>query len=75
MTSRCICAVIAGSEFVRLEREHQQRQPFSNGHVSEMLDPEIQNHLSAETSVKATMQLFVKFSAGIILDSWTELDR
>ncbi|KAF7115929.1 hypothetical protein RHSIM_RhsimUnG0043400 [Rhododendron simsii] len=73
--ARCICAVIAGSEFVRLEKEHQQRQPFPNGHASEMLDPEIQNHLSAETSVKSSMQLFVKFSAGIILDSWTELDR
>lgn len=75
MSFRCICAVIAGSEFVRLEKEHQQRQPFPNGHASEILDPEIQNHLSAETSVKSTMQLFVKFSAGIILDSWTELDR
>ncbi|KAE9461836.1 hypothetical protein C3L33_06257, partial [Rhododendron williamsianum] len=71
----CICAVIAGSEFVRLEKEHQQRQPFPNGHASEILDLEIQNHLSAETSVKSAMQLFVKFSAGIILDSWTELDR
>ncbi|KAG5516859.1 hypothetical protein RHGRI_037557 [Rhododendron griersonianum] len=71
----CICAVIAGSEFVRLEKEHQQKQPFPNGHASEILDLEIQNHLSAETSVKSAMQLFVKFSAGIILDYWTELDR
>ncbi|GMP71072.1 hypothetical protein CsSME_00029628 [Camellia sinensis var. sinensis] len=73
--ARCICAVIAGSEFVRLEREHQQKQSFSNGHVSETLDPEIHNRLSAETSVKSTMQLFIKFSAGIILDSWNEFNR
>ncbi|CAK9187137.1 unnamed protein product [Ilex paraguariensis] len=73
--ARCICAVIAGSEFVRLEREHQQKQSFSNGHVGEALDREIQNHLSAETSIKSTMQLFVKFSAGIVLDSWNETDR
>ncbi|KAI7999629.1 Protein NAP1 [Camellia lanceoleosa] len=73
--ARCICAVIAGSELVRLEREHQQKQSFSNGHVSETLDPEIHNRLSAETSVKSTMQLFIKFSAGIILDSWNEFNR
>uniref|UniRef100_A0A5B7B7V9 Protein NAP1 n=1 Tax=Davidia involucrata TaxID=16924 RepID=A0A5B7B7V9_DAVIN len=73
--ARCICAVIAGSEFVRLEREHQQKHSFSNGHVGETLDSEIQNRLSAETSIKSTMQLFVKFSAGIILDSWTEVNR
>ncbi|KAK7837626.1 protein nap1 [Quercus suber] len=73
--ARCISAVIAGSEFVRLEREHQQRQSFSNGHVDETLDSEIQSRLSAEASIKSTMQLFVKFSAGIILDSWSETNR
>jgi NCK-associated protein 1 len=67
--------VIAGSEYVRLEREHQQRQSFSNGRVDETLDPEIQSHLSAEASIKSTLQLFVKFSAGIILDSWSETNR
>ncbi|XP_052201269.1 protein NAP1 isoform X2 [Diospyros lotus] len=73
--SRCISAVIAANEFVRLEREHQQKQYFSNGHVTESLDPEIVNRLSAETNVKSAMQLFVKFSAGIILDSWSETNR
>lgn len=72
---RCICSVIAGSEFVRMEREHQQRQSFSNGHVGEPLDTEIPNRLSTETSIKSTMQLFVKISAGIILDSGSEFDR
>ena len=65
----------AGSEFIRLEREHQQRQSFSNGHVSETLAPDIENRLSAKTSVKSIMQLFVKFSAGIILGSWSESNR
>nr|POF14638.1 protein nap1 [Quercus suber] len=73
--ARCISAVIAGSEFVRLERERQQRQSFSNGHVDETLDSEIQSCLSAEASIKSTLQLFVKFSAGIILDSWSETNR
>lgn len=67
--------MIAGSEFVRLEREHQQRQSFSNGHAGEAGDTEIQNRLSAEASIKSTMQLFVRFSAGVILDSWSETNR
>ncbi|KAK9267322.1 hypothetical protein L1049_009746 [Liquidambar formosana] len=75
--ARCISAVFAGSEFVRLEREHQQRQSLSNGHVGDRdtLDPEVQSRLSAEASIKSAMQLFVKFSAGIILDCWSETDR
>ncbi|XP_015884873.1 protein NAP1 isoform X2 [Ziziphus jujuba] len=73
--AKCIGAVIAGSEYVRLEREHQQRKSFSNGHASETLDSEMQSHLSAEASIKSTMQLFVKFSAAIILDSWSEINR
>uniref|UniRef100_A0A2N9GBJ8 Uncharacterized protein n=1 Tax=Fagus sylvatica TaxID=28930 RepID=A0A2N9GBJ8_FAGSY len=68
----CISAVIAGSEFVRFEREHWQRQSFSNGHFGETLDSEIQSRLSAEASIKSTLQLFVKFSTGIIQDSWSE---
>ncbi|KAJ6676282.1 NCK-ASSOCIATED PROTEIN 1 [Salix viminalis] len=56
-------AVIAGSELVRLEREHQQRQQsLSNGHRDEALDPEIHSCLSAEASIKSAMQLFVKFA-------------
>lgn len=73
--ARCISAVIAGSEFVRLEREHQQRQSLSNGHAVDTGDPESQSRLSAEASIKSSMQLFVKFSAGIILDSWSEANR
>ncbi|KAK4399533.1 protein NAP1 [Sesamum angolense] len=72
---RCICAVIAGSEFVRLEREYQQKQSLSNGHITESLEPETQNYMSIEASIKSTMQLFIKFSAGIILDSWSESTR
>ncbi|GLT97127.1 hypothetical protein SLE2022_147090 [Rubroshorea leprosula] len=71
--ARCINAVIAGSEHVRLEREHQQRQLLSNGHVGESLDPDIR--VSAEASIKSAMQLFVKFAAGIMLDSWNETNR
>ncbi|KAK4254685.1 hypothetical protein QN277_010029 [Acacia crassicarpa] len=73
--ARCISAVFAGSEFVRLEREHQQRQSLSNGHASEAMDPEYPSHMSAEGSIKSTMQLFVKLSAEIILDSWSEINR
>ncbi|KAL2473933.1 Protein NAP1 [Forsythia ovata] len=73
--ARCICSVIAGSGFVRLEREYQQKQSLSNGHVTETFDPETQNRLSAEASIKSTMQLFIKFSAGIILESWNESNR
>ncbi|KAL0363743.1 UNVERIFIED_CONTAM: protein NAP1 [Sesamum calycinum] len=73
--ARCICAVIGGSEFVRLEREYQQKQSLSNGHITESLEPETQNYMSIEASIKSTMQLFIKFSAGIILDSWSESTR
>ncbi|KAI9381541.1 hypothetical protein POPTR_015G124500v4 [Populus trichocarpa] len=74
--ARCMSAVIAGSELVRLEREHQQRQQsLSNGHLDEALDPEIHSRLSAEASIKSAMQLFVKFATGIVLDSWSEANR
>lgn len=67
--------MIAGREYVRLEREHQQRRSLSNGHVSETLDPELQSRGSAEASIKSAMQVFVKFAAGIVLDSWSEANR
>ncbi|CAA3011101.1 Hypothetical predicted protein [Olea europaea subsp. europaea] len=67
--------MIAGSGFVRIEREYQQKHSLSNGHVTETFDPETENHFSAEASIKSTMQLFIKFSAGIILDSWNESNR
>lgn len=73
--ARCICAVIAGSELVRFEREYQQKHSLSNGHISESLDHEAQNYSSIEASIKSTMQLFIKFSAGIILDAWNEGNR
>ncbi|XP_061355533.1 protein NAP1 [Gastrolobium bilobum] len=73
--ARCISAVIAGSEFVRLEREHQHRQSSTNGRGSEGMDPELASHMSAEASIKSTLQLFVKNSAEIILDSWGETHR
>ncbi|KAL0398121.1 UNVERIFIED_CONTAM: putative protein NAP1 [Sesamum radiatum] len=31
--------------------------------------------MSIEASIKSTMQLFIKFSSGIILDSWSESNR
>jgi len=74
ISCRCISAVIAGSEFVRMEREHQHRQSLRNGHV-EGMDPELSSHMSAEASIKSTLQLFVKLSADIILDSWSETHR
>ncbi|KAG4162744.1 hypothetical protein ERO13_D01G132500v2 [Gossypium hirsutum] len=73
--ARCINAVIAGSEYVRLAREHHQRQLLSNGHVgnADSLDPDMR--VSAEASIKSAMQLFIKFSAGIVLDSLHESNR
>ncbi|PIA37707.1 hypothetical protein AQUCO_03000333v1 [Aquilegia coerulea] len=71
--ARCISAVIAGSEFVRLEREHQQQKQSSlNEHGNEGVEPEVQSRQSIEANIKSMMQLFIKCSAGIILDSWRE---
>ncbi|KAK4759691.1 hypothetical protein SAY87_022822 [Trapa incisa] len=67
--ARCISAVMAGSEYVRLEQEHQQRQSDANGNA------DMHSRLSAEASIRSAMQLFVKFSAGIVLDSWSDLNR
>ncbi|KAF9587620.1 hypothetical protein IFM89_004452 [Coptis chinensis] len=73
--ARCINAVIAGSEFVRLEREQQQKESVSNENANESLEPEMQSRLLPEANIKSTMQLFVKCSSGIILDSWSENNR
>lgn len=73
--ARCINAVIAGSEFVRLEREHQLKHSFSNDLVNETHEADVGSRFSAEASIKSAMQLFVKFSAGIVLDSWSEINR
>lgn len=67
--------MIAGREYVRLEREQHRRRSFSNGHAGETFDPEIQSRVSAEASIKSAMQIFIKFSAGIVLDSWNEINR
>lgn len=67
--ARCISAVIAGSEFVRLEREHQQSL------LDEGSEPEIQSRMSIEANIKSAMQVFIKCSAGIILDFWSEANR
>ncbi|KZV28615.1 hypothetical protein F511_33826 [Dorcoceras hygrometricum] len=73
--ARCICAVIVGIEFVRLEREYEQNQSLSNGHVGEMLNPAAQNYLSIEANIKSVIQLFIKFCAAIILDTWSDSNR
>ncbi|KAF5197127.1 Nap1 [Thalictrum thalictroides] len=74
--ARCISAVIAGSEFIRLEREHQQQKQSSlNEHGNEGVEPEVQSRQSIEANIKSIMQLFIKCSAGIILDSWSENNR
>lgn len=72
---RCINAVIAGSEYVRLERVEQQRKALSNGHTGQMSEPETLNRTSVEANIKSSMQILVKCSAGIALDSWSESSR
>lgn len=70
--ARCIAAVIAGSEYVRLEREHQPTQHSSNGHSGENVGSDTSNHLTATASIKSALQLFVKLAAEIILDYGSE---
>ncbi|CAM8940684.1 unnamed protein product [Rhodiola kirilowii] len=75
--ARCINGVIGGSEFVRFEREHDQSGSLSNGHIGsgDALENEIHTRSSAEASIKSSMQTFVKFAAGIILDFSGETNR
>ncbi|KAL8167962.1 hypothetical protein V2J09_009461 [Rumex salicifolius] len=73
--ARCISAVIAGSEYANMEREHQQTDSFPNGQVGETLDSEMPARLTAEASIKSALQLFIKLSAGFILDWWSESNR
>lgn len=68
---RCINAVIAGNEYVRMEKENQ----VANGHVDENLQSQMQSSLTAEASAKSSMPLFVKMSTGIVLDCWSEANR
>lgn len=72
---RCISAVIAASEFVRLERGEYQRQSTSNGHANEVLEPEVLNRATVEANAKSAMQLYTKCSAVISLDSWADSNR
>ncbi|KAL5975750.1 histone chaperone [Asimina triloba] len=72
--ARCINAVIAGSELVRLEREEQQRQPVVSEHTGDDSELNIPNRVSAETSIKSAMQLYLKCSSAIALDPWTWSD-
>ncbi|KAI4343177.1 hypothetical protein MLD38_027710 [Melastoma candidum] len=73
--ARCISAVIAASEYIRLEREYHQRHAYSNGHADDTLDADMQSRISAEVSIRSSMQLFVRFSSGIVLDNWNEANR
>ncbi|XP_039139762.1 probable protein NAP1 [Dioscorea cayenensis subsp. rotundata] len=73
--ARCISAVIAASEFVRLERGEYQRQSTSNGHANEVLEPEVLNRATVEANAKSAMQLYTKCSAVILLDSWADSNR
>lgn len=67
--ARCMSGVLAGSEFVRLEREHYEQQQQKESQVESRLSS------AADASIKSSMQLFVKISAGVILDSWSEANR
>ena len=63
--------MIAGNEYVRMEKENQ----VANGHVDESLQNQMQSSLTAEASAKSSMLLFVKMSTGIVLDCWSEANR
>lgn len=67
--------MIAASEFVRMEREKRQKQCSSNGHTGEVSEPEMHNIVSIKANIKSAMQLYVKCSAAIILDGWSENNR
>ncbi|CAA6671860.1 unnamed protein product [Spirodela intermedia] len=71
---RCISAVIAASELIRSEKSELQRQSLSNGNGSEM-EPETLTRTSVQANIKSAMQMYVKYSAGIILSSFTESNR
>ncbi|KAK8946950.1 putative protein NAP1 [Platanthera zijinensis] len=73
--SRFINAVIGGNEFIRLERAEQQKRSLSNGHAHEAVELEMLSRTSVEASIKSVMQHFVKCSATIILESWSDTSR
>ena len=71
---RCVSAVVGGSEYTRIAKE-QRMSSLSNGHTDELQEPELLSRASAESNIKSAMQLYVKLSAGIVLDSWNDTSR
>ncbi|KAL5648269.1 hypothetical protein ACJX0J_039078, partial [Zea mays] len=69
--ARCVSAVIGGSEYTRVERE-QRINSLSNVHTDELQEAELPSRVSAEANIKSCMQIYVKLSAGIVLDSWND---
>ncbi|KAM3190126.1 hypothetical protein ACQJBY_068371 [Aegilops geniculata] len=72
--ARCISAVVGGSEYTRMAKE-QRINSLSNGHTDELQETELLSRSSAESNIKSAMQLYVKLSAGIVLDSWNDSSR
>ncbi|CAD6343994.1 unnamed protein product [Miscanthus lutarioriparius] len=72
--ARCVSAVVGGSEYTRVERE-QRINSLSNGHTDELQEAELPSRVSAEANIKSSMQIYVKLSAGIVLDSWNDNSR
>ncbi|PAN33522.1 hypothetical protein PAHAL_6G027000 [Panicum hallii] len=72
--ARCLSAVVGGSEYTRVERE-QRINSLSNGHTDDLQEAELPSRVSAEASIKSAMQIYVKLSAGIVLDSWNDSSR
>ncbi|AQK38748.1 brick3 [Zea mays] len=72
--ARCVSAVIGGSEYTRVERE-QRINSLSNVHTDELQEAELPSRVSAEANIKSCMQIYVKLSAGIVLDSWNDTSR
>jgi uncharacterized protein YcsI (UPF0317 family) len=66
--------VVGGSEYTRVERE-QRINSLSNGHTDELQEAELPSRVSAEANIKSSMQIYVKLSAGIVLDSWNDTSR
>ncbi|CAO2210203.1 unnamed protein product [Urochloa humidicola] len=72
--ARCVSAVVGGSEYTRVERE-QRISSLSNGHTDELQEADLPSRVSAEANIKSAMQIYVKLSAGIVLDSWNDTSR
>lgn len=66
--------MIGGSEYTRVERE-QRINSLSNGHTDDLQEAELPSRVSAEANIKSSMQVYVKLSAGIVLDSWNDTSR